>query len=140
MAARTEDNFLNRRNTKNAVRSGPGVLAATTLYEDTMAGFSGAYARGLVAADAFAGVVRYQVDNSAGASGDLKAGLERGIEMQLTVAGSSASTTETKVYASDNQTLTITAGSNTLIGITTEQVSGTSWWVHILTAAESAAM
>jgi hypothetical protein len=94
------------------------VIAADIIYEGSAVGENGSgYARPLVAADPFLGFCVEEVDNSAGAAGakDVKV-LTRG-KTRLPIAGLAITANDRPaVYASDDNTFTLTAGSNSLIG------------------------
>ncbi|MCC2673056.1 MAG: cytoplasmic protein [Ramlibacter sp.] len=95
------------------------VIAADIIYEGAAVGEDGSgYARPLVAADPFLGFAETYVDNSAGAAGDKRVRVRRSGQVQLAVAGATAITANdgVAVYASDDDTFTLTSTSNTLIG------------------------
>lgn len=97
------------------------IVATDIVYEGAAVGENGAgYVRPLVAGDPFDGFATRQVDNAAGAAGDKlvrvrSKGLVRltGITGMNTIANGNKGT---PVYASDDDTFTLTAGSNSLIG------------------------
>lgn len=102
------------------------VAASTTIYDGAILGLASGYARGLVAGDKFAGVALQKRDNSAGSAGDLKVRLRKRGYLVMNVTGASAVTDKgSTVYASADDTLTLTAGSNTAIGVVHRWVSGT---------------
>ena len=99
-------------------------------------------ARPLVAGDVFAGLALRNFDNTTAAPfpQDL-CETEAGLEALLTVTGLNAATQlNALVYASDDQTPTLTAQSNSLIGIINEIVNVTAGtaWVRLYTANEIA--
>ena len=94
------------------------VIAADIIYEGSAVGENGSgYSRPLVAGDPFQGFCVEEADNSAGAAGakDVKV-LERG-KARLPISGLAITANDRPaVYASDDNTFTLTAGSNSLIG------------------------
>lgn len=107
------------------------VAASTTIYDGAIVGLSSGYARGLVAGDAFAGVAIQKRDNSTGAAGALKVRVRRRGYLVMNVTGASALTDKGKdVYASADDTLTLTQGSNSPVGKVHRWVSGTQCVVY----------
>jgi len=108
------------------------VIASDIIYEGAAVGDNGSgLARPLVAADPFLGFAKERCDNSAGAASarNVKV-VERGkIELDVTGVASADDVGET-VYASDDDTFTLTAGSNSAIGKVARWVSGTRCVVY----------
>lgn len=95
------------------------VIAADIIYEGAAVGENASgYSRPLVAGDPFQGFCQGKVDNSAGAAGAKNVEVISSGKVQLTVAGATAITANDfpPVYASDDNTFTLTASTNTLIG------------------------
>jgi hypothetical protein len=95
------------------------VIAADIIFEGAAVGENAAgYARPLVAGDPFLGFAESIVDNSAGAAGDKLVRVKRRGQVQLAVAGATAITANDGplVYASDDDTFTLTASTNTIVG------------------------
>lgn len=139
--AASQDRSINSREIHLIKVAGLPVAAATRVYARTFLGKNGASYRPLVAGDEFAGLTRAQVDNRDGAAGDLRVKAETGIEIEHAVTGVTGPTNERAlVYASDDQTLTLTASGNSPAGIIIEHISSTRCWVHLFTAAEIAAL
>jgi hypothetical protein len=95
------------------------VIASDIIYEGAAVGENASgYSRPLVAGDPFQGFALRQADNSSGSAGDINVRLQSSGKCRLTVAGATAITANDfpPVYASDDGTFTLTAGSNTLIG------------------------
>jgi hypothetical protein len=96
------------------------VIAADIVYEGAAVGENGSgYMRPLVAADPFVGFAVRKVDNSAGAAGDKDVRLRCKGVVKLTIAGVTSIANGqdgVDVYAADDDTFTLTAGSNTKIG------------------------
>lgn len=104
------------------------MIAADIIYEGAAVGDNASgLARPLVAADPFLGFAERTADNSAGAASARKVRVRTRGQVQLAVTGvaSAADVSET-VYASDDDTFTLTAGSNTAIGKVSRWVSGTT--------------
>lgn len=109
-------------------RVGGPVAASTHLYEATMAFFSATgYIVGIVAAGAnpFAGIVLREVDNSAGADGDLTAELLADDVFILPGTGFTQATVGLDIYASDNYTVTTSNSSTSYVGQCVGYVSST---------------
>lgn len=134
--AQTADKGYTERNQHLAHHFACPALASSTIYAGALVGLSGAYGRQLVAADTFVGMAVEKCDNASGASAAKNIKVDTGMEVKVTVAGSTSSTPGTKVYASDSETFTVTSSSNTLVGVLSEQVSTTTWWVKLLTQSE----
>ncbi|MCP3684549.1 MAG: cytoplasmic protein [bacterium] len=77
----------------------------------------------------FAGIAEEEVDNSAGAAGDKNCKHIHDGRFLLTGAGFVQADVGEIVYASDDQTITKTAGSNVLVGKIQKFVSATQVWV-----------
>lgn len=101
------------------------VIAADIIYEGAAVGEdTNGYARPLEAGDPFLGFAVAKADNSAGAAGAINVTVRTRGRAQLAV-GSLAITANDKpaVYASDDNTFTLTATSNSLIGYVSRFVS-----------------
>ncbi len=108
------------------------VIASDIIFEGAAVGDNGSgLARPLVAADPFLGFAKERCDNSAGAASARNVKVfERGkIELDVTGVASAADVGEA-VYASDDDTFTLTAGSNSAIGKVVRWVSGTRCVVY----------
>lgn len=102
------------------------VVAADIIYEGAAVGENDAgYAQPLVAGKAFLGFAEAKVDNSAGAAGAETVRVKTRGRVQLAVAGATAITANDRpaVYASDDNTFTLTSTSNSLIGYVSRWVS-----------------
>src|SRR5688572_1318353 len=88
------------------------VIATDIIYEGAAVGDNGSgYMRPLVSGDPFRGFALKKADNAAGAAGDIKVHLQTEGRAPLPVAGASALTDVGKaVYATDDDTFTLTAG------------------------------
>jgi hypothetical protein len=94
------------------------VKGTTTIYEGAMLGDSSGYARGLVAGDAFIGHAMEYIDNSGGSDGGLSVKRMRGrYRLEVTLTGVAITDVGNQVYASADDTLTQTAGSNSRVGV-----------------------
>lgn len=111
------------------------IIASDTIYEGAAVGENGVgYMRPLVAADPFVGfAVRKCANEAPGAAGDKLVRLRSKGTVKLTVAGvtSIANAQDgTDVYASDDDTFTLTASGNTKIGRLYRFVSSGIAWVY----------
>jgi len=86
------------------------VLGTSTIYRGSAVGDSSGYSRPLVAGDSFRGFADAKVDNLTGASG-AKNGYA-----QVTLASVAITDVGKPVYMSDDETFTLTQGSNSLVG------------------------
>ena len=103
-----------------------GVIATDIIYEGAAVGENGSgYARPLVAGDPFLGFAVRQADNSAGLVNAINVLVKRKGQAQLAVSGATAVTANDGaiVYASDDDTFTLTASTNTPIGRVTRWIS-----------------
>ena len=85
-------------------------------------------------ANAFAGIVYQQCDNSGGSAGDLSVELITEGQVLVTGSGFSQATVGDAIYASDNYTATASSSSTSLIGRCTDFVSSTQVYVSIQTS------
>jgi len=104
------------------------VIAADIIYEGAAVGDNGSgLARPLVAGDPFYGFAHRQCDNSAGAASAKNVRVrQRGLVELPVVGATSAADIGDTVYASDDDTFTKTASTNTPIGKIARWVSGTN--------------
>lgn len=108
------------------------VIASDIIYEGAAVGDNGSgLARPLVAADPFLGFAKERCDNSAGAASARNVKVfERGkIELDVTGVASADDVGQT-VYASDDDTFTLTSTGNSAIGKVARWVSGTRCVVY----------
>lgn len=112
-------------------------IASDIIYEGAAVGENGSgYFRPLVAADPFAGFALTRCDNSAGAAGAKNVHVRAKGSVVLSVTGVTAVTDEgSTVYAADDDTFTLTAGSNTAIGKVVRYIRGTQVVVYIESAS-----
>ncbi len=104
------------------------VIATDIIYEGAATGDNGSgYSRPLVAGDPFLGFAFETVDNSAGVAGAkrVKTRTEGMVELAVVGATGVADIGEL-VYASDDDTFTLTSTSNSRIGRIIDHVSGTT--------------
>ena len=101
------------------------VIAADIIYEGAAVGENAAgYSRPLVAGDPFQGFAQETADNSAGSAGDKRVRVLTRGRVQLTIAGLAITANDrAAVYASDDDTFTLTVGSNSKIGNVSRWVS-----------------
>ena len=108
------------------------VIASDIIFEGAAVGDNGSgLARPLVAADPFLGFAKERCDNSAGAASARNVKVfERGkIELDVTGVASADDVGQT-VYASDDNTFTLTSTGNSAIGKVARWVSGTRCVVY----------
>lgn len=88
------------------------VAAASRIYEGAMVGLNtSGYARGLVAGDLFCGHACAEANNSAGSNGTIRVQVLRGrYQLEVTLASVAVTDVGKPVYASDDGTLSLTAG------------------------------
>lgn len=101
------------------------VIAADIIYRGAAVGENGSgYARPLVAADPFLGFAEAKVDNAAGAAGDKSVFVRQKGYVTLPISGLAITANDRPaVYASDDDTFTLTSSSNTLIGYVDRWIS-----------------
>jgi len=105
--------------------------AVSHIYKGSFLGASSGYARALTAGDVFLGISYEEKDNSAGSAGDLSVRAWRRGVFLLTGSGFTQGTVGSVIYASDDATVTTTAGSNSKIGRCVGYYSATQIWVDI---------
>jgi hypothetical protein len=120
------------------------VIATDIIYEGAAVGENASgYARPLAAGDVFLGFATRKADNSTGAAGAINVEVKRKGQAQLAVVGATAVTANDRplVYASDDDTFTLTASTNSIIGRVSRWVSSAVCVVEFdanLAAAETA--
>lgn len=93
------------------------VIAADIIYEGAAVGLNNSgYARPLVAGDVFGGFALRQCDNSNGVAGEKNVRVLARGAIVLSVTGLTLDDFGKPVYASDDNTFTMTAGGNTQVG------------------------
>lgn len=94
------------------------VVASDIIYEGSAVGEDDSgYAQPLVAAQAFLGFATRKADNSAGAAGDITVNVKTSGRVVLPIAALAITANDRPaVYASDDNTFTLTSTSNTKIG------------------------
>lgn len=113
------------------------VYQGAALGEDT-----NGHSRPLQAGDVFQGFALEKADNTGGAAADVRVRTQVQGRIELDVAGASAITVNDlpAVYASDDNTFTLTSTSNSLIGYVSQWVSGTTCIVTFSAALARAAL
>lgn len=102
------------------------VVASDIIYAGAAVGDNAGYARPLVAGDQFHGFCALRADNSDGAAGDINVQVRKSGCVVLPVTGVDGTDDIGKtVYASDDNTFTLTEASNTRIGRVIRHESGT---------------
>lgn len=101
------------------------VIAADIIYEGAAVGENGSgYARPLVAADPFLGFNIETADNAAGSAGDIRVKVKTRGRIVLPISGLAITANDRPpVYASDDDTFTLTSSGNTRIGHVSRWVS-----------------
>jgi hypothetical protein len=101
------------------------VIASDVIYEGAAVGENAAgHARPLTAGDVFLGFAEAQVDNSAGAAGDAGVRVKTRGRIELNVESLAITANDrAAVYASDDDTFTLTVGANSKIGYISKFVS-----------------
>ena len=94
------------------------VVASDIIYEGAAVGEdSNGYSRPLVAADPFQGFAVEKADNSSGSAGDVNVRVKSKGYIKLAISAIAiTSNDKPAVYASDDNTFTLTSTSNSLIG------------------------
>jgi hypothetical protein len=100
------------------------VIASDIIYEGAAVGENGSgYARPLAAGDRFLGFAQRGADNSAGAAGAINVVVLTRGRAKLAISGLAITANDRPaVYASDDDTFTLTATSNSLIGFVSRWV------------------
>ncbi len=100
------------------------MVGSDIIYEGAMLGLSAGYARPLTAGDPFLGHAAEYYDNSSGSSGDHNILLYRGrYRLQVTITGVAITDVGKRVFASADDTLTLTAGANSQVGVVVRYVA-----------------
>lgn len=92
------------------------VKANVHVYKGALVGLSGGYARGLVAGDAFAGVAYEEVDNTGGADGAVSVRIYTQGDFEHALGSAGRANNGAVVYASADDTLTLTSTDNSTVG------------------------
>ena len=100
------------------------VAATTKIYQGSAVGDNAAgYARALVAGDPFRGFAVKQADNTTGAAGDINVNVYHEGQIQLAVTSLAITDVGKYVYASDDNTFSLTESTGTYIGRVKRYVS-----------------
>lgn len=101
------------------------VIAADIIYQGAAVGENGSgYSRPLVAGDPFQGFAEAIADNSAGAAGAINVNVKTRGRIVLPISSLAITANDRPaVYASDDDTFTLTATSNSLIGFVSRWIS-----------------
>lgn len=113
------------------------MVASDIIFESAAVGDDGSgYARPLVAGDPFLGFAESRVDNSSGGAGARRVRLRAEGAVLLSVAGATGvANLGATVYASDDDTFTLTEGSNSPIGRVIRHDGGSQCVVRFQAAA-----
>lgn len=114
------------------------VVATDIIYQGAAVGDNASgYFRPLVAGDVFQGFAFAQADNSAGAAGAIDVEVRTSGEVTLSVTGvSGVGDVGETVYATDDDTFTLTASGASAIGKILRWISGTTCVVYFEAAAK----
>lgn len=100
------------------------VIASDIIYQGAAIGDNGSgYARPLVAGDPFRGFAESRVDNSTGAAGDKSVRARKRGSIKLAISSLAITDVGKDVYASDDNTFTLTQSTNTRIGYVESWIS-----------------
>lgn len=93
------------------------VIASDIIYEGSAVGDNASgYARPLQAGDPFRGFALRKADNSSGSAGDINVKVRSRGKVNLAISSLAITDVGKDVYASDDDTFTLTASTNTRIG------------------------
>jgi hypothetical protein len=109
-------------------------VAVDVIYRGAMvmydaAGFLAPAATG--AGNVFGGIAEEEVDNSGGAAGDVRCKHKVEGSYLLTGAGFAQTDVGSMVYASDDETVTLTSTANPMVGQIVDYISATQVWVKL---------
>lgn len=137
--ASTASNLYSRKSVQNASRNNFPVAAATRIFLNALVGLNAGVARPLQKGDKFGGLCLSEIDNRDGAAGDLSVETEFGSVAIVPVAGLTGHQDfQRVVYASDDNTLTLTAADNVAVGVISRYESSTHAAVRFFTEVEAA--
>lgn len=103
------------------------MIANDIIYEGAALGDNGAgYARPLVAGDKFLGFAAKKADNTGGAAGAIRVLVRDEGKAELALATVAITDVGADVYASDDDTFTLTVGANSKIGVVSRYVDATT--------------
>ena len=114
-----------------AARVSYPVAVNTHIYQGAMLFNASGYAGVAAAGAQFLGIATKEVDNSSGANGALTVEAFTEGVFELTSSSMAQSNVGTKMYATDDATLTATSTNNSAVGRTVEYVSATRIRVKI---------
>jgi len=105
--------------------------SAAKVWEGSFVGKDAAtgYSRALVAGDVFQGIAESPVDNTSGSNGDLRVRVRARDVVLLAISGLAITDVDKSVYASDDDTATLTATGNSYIGKVIRFESAGFGWV-----------
>lgn len=101
------------------------VLTNVRIYQGSLGGIdaSTGYVRPLSAGDAAVGFAESEADNTGGASGAIRCRFQDNGKAVLAISGLAVTDIDKPVYASDDGTFTLTATSNSFVGVVDRFVS-----------------
>lgn len=112
------------------------VAASTNIYQGTMVFSASGYGSGTAGGASFLGVALEQQDNSSGSAGDLNAECYTRGAFSFNGTSFTQATVGVKIYATDNNTVTATATSNSFVGKCVEYISATKIRVELETVSD----
>ena len=92
------------------------LAAGAHIYKGAFVGLSSGYARPLAAADRFVGIAYEEMDNTGGAAGDKSVRLYTLGDFGHALSGAAVANIGSAVYASADNTLTLTSSGNSYVG------------------------
>jgi len=92
------------------------VKAGVHIYKGAFVGLSGGYGRPLTGGDPFAGIAYEEVDNSSGSDGDKMVRVFTIGDFEHALTSADRANNKSPVYASSDDTLTLTASGNSFVG------------------------
>ena len=111
-ANREVDRFVDEQLRAYPLKAGVHLFKGAFVGRDSVSGYS----RPLVAGDAFEGIAYEEVDNTDGANGDKSARVDTQGDFELPLSGAAVTDRGATGYASDDETLTLTASGNSAVG------------------------
>jgi len=110
------------------------VQASTTIYQGAIVCFdSSGYITTAAATSGYrpAGIAAEYCDNSSGSAGDKEVKVEKGFGVYYATASAVQSHVGVPVYATADDTFTVSSGNSGCFGVIDKVVSGTAWYIRI---------
>jgi len=138
MTALAKDRHLDFKDPAKSSKIATDVKADTRIFAHSYVGLDGVVARPLVAGDSFIGIAVRQEDNRDGAVGDKRIETEFGHGVKVKIAAATEANLGAVVYASDDNTETLTATDNTAVGALEQYLGANTFWMRVFRPGESA--